>query len=50
MTGLYLFKYSERPGTPAAKLDDDVSRERRQLGFSSWNRPKGNFKQRIYER
>src|SRR3989442_675339 len=25
--GLYIFKYSERPGTPAAKLDDDVSRE-----------------------
>lgn len=23
---LYIFKYSERPGTPAAKLDDNVSR------------------------
>ena len=23
--GLYIFKYSERPGTPAAKLPDDVS-------------------------
>src|SRR5712691_3476077 len=23
--GLYIFKYSERPGTPAAKLDDDVT-------------------------
>ena len=23
--GLYIFKYSERPGTPAGKLDDDVS-------------------------
>ena len=23
--GLYIFKYSERPGTPAAKLEDDVS-------------------------
>src|SRR5438477_8777632 len=25
--GLYIFKYSERQGTPAARLDDDVSRE-----------------------
>ncbi len=25
--GLYIFNYSERPGTPSAKLADDVSRE-----------------------
>jgi tRNA-2-methylthio-N6-dimethylallyladenosine synthase len=31
--GLYIFKYSERPGTPAAKLDDDVSRSEKTARF-----------------
>src|SRR5205085_236946 len=31
--GLYIFKYSERPGTPAARLDDDVSREEKTARF-----------------
>jgi tRNA-2-methylthio-N6-dimethylallyladenosine synthase len=31
--GLYIFKYSERPGTPAAKLLDDVSREEKTARF-----------------
>ena len=31
--GLYLFKYSERPGTPAAKLDDDVSKSEKTARF-----------------
>lgn len=31
--GLYIFKYSERPGTPAAKLDDDVSRSEKSARF-----------------
>ncbi len=30
---LYVFKYSERPGTPAAKLADDVSREEKTERF-----------------
>src|SRR6185369_7102450 len=31
--GLYIFKYSERPGTPAAKLEDDVSRSEKTARF-----------------
>ena len=31
--GLYIFKYSERPGTPAAKLADDVSRSEKRSRF-----------------
>jgi tRNA-2-methylthio-N6-dimethylallyladenosine synthase len=31
--GLYIFKYSERPGTPAAKLADDVSRSEKTARF-----------------
>ena len=30
---LYIFKYSERPGTPAAKLNDDVSRDEKSARF-----------------
>src|SRR5438128_910834 len=31
--GLYIFKYSERPGTPAAKLIDDVSKSEKSARF-----------------
>lgn len=31
--GLYIFKYSERPGTPAAKLADDVTPEEKKARF-----------------
>ena len=31
--GLYIFKYSERPGTPAAKLLDDVSKSEKSTRF-----------------
>lgn len=31
--GLYIFKYSERPGTPAAKLADDVTRAEKKERF-----------------
>src|SRR2546423_3394436 len=31
--GLYIFKYSERPGTPAAKLVDDVSKSEKSARF-----------------
>lgn len=31
--GLYIFKYSERPGTPAAKLADDVSKSEKSARF-----------------
>jgi tRNA-2-methylthio-N6-dimethylallyladenosine synthase len=30
---IYLFKYSRRPGTPAAKLDDDVSKSEKAARF-----------------
>ena len=31
--GLYIFKYSERPGTPAAKLTDDVTKSEKKKRF-----------------
>ena len=31
--GLYIFKYSERPGTPAAKLIDDVTKSEKSARF-----------------
>ncbi|MGZ8848599.1 MAG: MiaB/RimO family radical SAM methylthiotransferase, partial [Pyrinomonadaceae bacterium] len=31
--GLYIFKYSERPGTPAAKFNDDVSGDEKTARF-----------------
>src|SRR5213596_1238374 len=48
--GLYIFKYSERPGTPAARLDDDVSREEKTTRFLELEQVQRKLQQTIYER
>jgi tRNA-2-methylthio-N6-dimethylallyladenosine synthase len=47
--GLYIFKYSERPGTPAAKLDDDVSRQEKTARFLELEQAQRRLQQKIYE-
>ena len=47
--GLYIFKYSERPGTPAAGLPDDVSKEEKAARFSTLETLQKNIQRRIYE-
>jgi len=46
--GLYIFKYSERPGTPASRLQDDVSREEKRARFLSLESLQRNIQSRIY--
>jgi tRNA-2-methylthio-N6-dimethylallyladenosine synthase len=46
---LYLFKYSERPGTPAAKLDDDVSRNEKSARFIELEALQRRQQKTIYE-
>lgn len=46
---LYIFKYSERPGTPAAKLEDDVSRAEKTARFLELEETQHRFQQRIYQ-
>lgn len=46
---LYIFKYSERPGTPAAKLDDDVSRAEKTARFLELEEAQHRLQQRVYE-
>jgi len=46
---LYIFKYSERPGTPAARLDDDVGRSEKAARFLELEETQHRFQQRIYE-
>jgi tRNA-2-methylthio-N6-dimethylallyladenosine synthase len=46
--GLYIFKYSERPGTPAAKLSDDVSREEKTERFLALERLQKEIQRAIY--
>src|SRR6266566_4369839 len=48
--GLYIFKYSERPGTPAAKLDDDVSREEKTARFLELEQAQRRHQEKIYGR
>ncbi len=48
--GLYIFKYSERSDTPAAKLDDDVSREEKTTRFLELEQVQRKLQQRIYQR
>src|SRR5712691_365670 len=48
--GLYIFKYSERPGTPAAKLDDDVSREKKTARFLELEQAQRRHQEKIYGR
>src|SRR5688572_17668822 len=46
---LYIFKYSERPDTPAAKLDDDVSREQKSARFMELEALQRRQQKTIYE-
>jgi len=46
---LFIFKYSERPGTPAAKLADDVSRTEKTARFLELETTHRRHQQRIYE-
>jgi tRNA-2-methylthio-N6-dimethylallyladenosine synthase len=47
--GLYIFKYSERPNTPAARLADDVSREEKSARFGELEQTQRRIQDRIYE-
>jgi tRNA-2-methylthio-N6-dimethylallyladenosine synthase len=47
--GLYIFKYSERRGTPAAKLTDDVSREEKGSRFAELESTQRSRQQKIYD-
>lgn len=47
--GLYIFKYSERRGTPAAKLKDDVSREEKSARFAELEQTQRRLQKKIYD-
>jgi tRNA-2-methylthio-N6-dimethylallyladenosine synthase len=46
--GLYIFKYSQRPGTPAAKLHDSVSAEEKSRRFIALERLQMSIQNEIY--
>lgn len=46
---LYIFKYSERPGTPAACLPDDVTKEEKTSRFLSLERLQRDIQNRLHE-
>lgn len=46
--GLYLFNYSERRGTPAAKLSDDVSREEKSARFIELDTTQRRLQEKVY--
>ena len=46
---VYFFKYSERPGTPAAQLEDDVSREEKSARFFELEETQHLIQQGIYK-
>jgi len=46
---LFIFKYSERPGTPAARFADDVSREEKGARFLELEETQHQLQQKIYE-
>jgi tRNA-2-methylthio-N6-dimethylallyladenosine synthase len=46
--GLYIFKYSERPGTPAASLPDNVSNEEKTARFLALERLQREIQNQIY--
>lgn len=45
---LYIFKYSERPGTPAAKMDDNVNRAEKTERFIELDTLQHNIQRNIY--
>lgn len=47
--GLYIFKYSERPGTPAAKLEDDVSRSEKSARFLELEKLQQRLQRKVYQ-
>jgi tRNA-2-methylthio-N6-dimethylallyladenosine synthase len=47
--GLYIFKYSERRGTPAANFDDDVSREEKSARFMKLDNAQRRLQKQIYQ-
>lgn len=47
--GLYIFKYSERPGTPAAGHTDDVSEQEKTVRFLALERLQREQQTRIYQ-
>ncbi len=47
--GLYIFKYSERPGTPAAGLADNISKEEKAARFLALEALQKDIQKRIYE-
>src|SRR5258708_11316144 len=46
---LYIFKYSVRPGTPAARLDDDVSGLAKTARFLELEKTQHQLQQRVYD-
>lgn len=46
--GLYIFKYSERPGTPAAQLIDSVTKEEKGERFQALEELQGRIQKQIY--
>jgi tRNA-2-methylthio-N6-dimethylallyladenosine synthase len=46
---LFIFKYSERPGTPAAKLADDVSLAEKKARFLELEETQQQSQQKIYQ-
>lgn len=47
--GLYIFKYSERPGTPAARLADDVTRSEKTARFLALEDLQKRRQRKIYQ-
>jgi tRNA-2-methylthio-N6-dimethylallyladenosine synthase len=47
--GLYIFKYSQRPGTPAARLDDDVPHDVKKARFMELENLQRQIQNRIYQ-
>lgn len=46
---IYIFKYSERPDTPAAKLPDDVSEDEKRARFLALERLQRGIQERVSE-
>jgi tRNA-2-methylthio-N6-dimethylallyladenosine synthase len=47
--GLYIFKYSKRPGTPAAKLPDDVTESEKRARFLELESRQREIQNKIYQ-
>lgn len=47
--GLYIFKYSERPGTPASRLSDDISKQEKAARYLALETLQKKHQRRIYE-